>query len=170
MTLLQHAEAAAARLPIPARRRVFRVGYFALQGWWHIRRPHTSGVKVVLRRGDDVLLVRHTYGRRAEWDLPGGFINDGEVPQDAVLRELEEEVGVRAQRPVALGAILLRSSGRRDTVHCFAADADGDGASIEVDEGEIAQARWFARDALPSETTAYTRRMVARAYWDLFRE
>ncbi len=170
MTLLQHAEAAAARLPIPARRRVFRVGYFALQGWWHVRRPHTAGVKVVLRRGDDVLLVRHTYGRRAEWDLPGGFINDGEVPQDAVLRELEEEVGIRAQRPVALGAILLRSSGRRDTVHCFAADADGDGASIDVDEGEIAQARWFARDALPAETTPYTRRMVARAYWDLFRE
>ena len=81
-----------------------------------------------------------------------------------------EEVGVRAQRPVALGAILLRSSGRRDTVHCFAADADGDGAPIEVDAGEIAQARWFARDALPGETTSYTRRMVARANWNLFQE
>lgn len=170
MTLLQHAEAAAARLPIPARRRVFRVGYFALQGWWLVRRPHTSGVKVVLRRGEDVLLVRHTYGRRAEWDLPGGFIHDDEVPQDAVLRELEEEVGVRAQRPVTLGAILLRSSGRRDTVHFFAADVDADAAPIDVDAGEIAQARWFPRDALPEATTLYTRRMVARAYWDLFRE
>jgi len=169
VTLLEHAESAAARLPIPARRRVFRVGYFALQCWWHLRRPHTSGVKVVLRRGDDVLLVRHTYGRRGEWDLPGGFINDGEAPQDAVLRELEEEVGVRAQRPVALGAILLRSSGRRDTVHCFAADADDADLSLVVDAGEIAHARWFAHDALPSETTLYTRRMVARAYWEMFR-
>jgi ADP-ribose pyrophosphatase YjhB (NUDIX family) len=169
VTLLEHAEAAAARLPVAARRRLFRVGYFALQCWWMVRRPHTSGVKVVLRRGDDVLLVRHTYGRRWEWDLPGGFINDGEVPQDAVLRELFEEVGLKAQRPVALGAILLRSSGRRDTVHCFAADADGDAVGMDLDEGEIAQARWFAHDALPPETTMYTRRMVARAYWEMFR-
>jgi len=169
VTLLEHAEAAAGHLPVAVRRRAFRLGYFALQCWWVVRRPHTSGVKVVLRRGGDVLLVRHTYGRRAEWDLPGGFINDGEDPQDAVLRELSEEVGLTAQRPVALGAILLRSSGRRDTVHCFAADADGDAPGMTVDEGEIAQARWFAHDALPSETTPYTRRMVARAYWEMFR-
>jgi ADP-ribose pyrophosphatase YjhB (NUDIX family) len=167
VSLLERAENLASRLPIPARRRAFRVGYVALRGWWHVRRPRTAGVKVVLRRGDDVLLVRHTYGRRSEWDLPGGFINDDEVPQDAVLRELEEELGVHAQRPVALGAIVQRSSGRHDTVHGFAADVDG--APLELDEGEIAQARWFAHDALPEQTTPYTRRMVARAYWDLFR-
>ena len=167
--MLEHAESAAARLPTPARRRVLRIGYFALQCWWMVRRPHTAGVKVVLRRGDDVLLVRHTYGRRSEWDLPGGFLNDGEAPQEAVLRELSEEVGLRAQRPVALGALLVRSSGRRDTVHCFAADADGDGPALTVDEGEIAQARWFAHDALPPQTSTYTRRMVARAYWEMFR-
>jgi ADP-ribose pyrophosphatase YjhB (NUDIX family) len=167
VTLIEHAEAAASRLPVGARRRVFRVGYLALQGWWLVRRPHTAGVKVVVRRGDDVLLVRHTYGRRSEWDLPGGFINDGEVPQDAVLRELCEEVGLQATRPVALGTILQRSSGRRDTLHGFAADVDG--APLVIDDGEISQARWFARDALPEQTTPYTRRMVARAYWDLFR-
>ena len=167
MTLIERAEALVTRLPIPARRRAFRAGYLALQGWWLLRRPRTSGVKVVVRRGDEVLLVRHTYGRRAEWDLPGGFINAGETPQDAALREVAEEVGLRAERPVALGAILLRSSGRRDMVHAFAADVDG--APLELDEGEIAQARWFAHDALPAEVTRYTRGMVARAYWDLFR-
>jgi ADP-ribose pyrophosphatase YjhB (NUDIX family) len=167
VSLREHAETLAARLPIPARRRVFRVGYRALQGWWLVRRPHTSGVKVVVRHGHDVLLVRHTYGRRSEWDLPGGFINDGETPQDAALRELEEEIGLRGRRPVALGALLERSSGRRNTIHGFAADTDG--APLALDEGEIAQARWFAHDALPEETSSYTRRMVARAYWDLFR-
>jgi len=169
VTLLEHAEAAAGRLPIPARRRVFQLGYFALQCWWMIRRPRTSGVKVVLRRGDDVLLVRHTYGRRSEWDLPGGFLNESEDPQDAALREISEELGVQARRPVALGAILVRSMGRRDTRHGFAADADPDSAELDVDAGEIAQARWFAHDALPPATSDYTRRMVARAFWDTFR-
>ena len=167
MTLLERAEAVVTRLPIPARRRVFRVGYLALQAWWLVRRPSTAGVKVVVRRGDDVLLVRHTYGRRSEWDLPGGFINEGEAPQDAALREIAEEVGLQAERPVALGALVQRSSGRRDRVHAFATDVDG--APLEVDAGEIAQARWFPHDALPDAVTPYTRGMVARAYWDMFR-
>jgi ADP-ribose pyrophosphatase YjhB (NUDIX family) len=167
VSLLERAETVATRLPIPARRRVFQVGYMALQAYWWVRRPRTAGVKVVVRRGDEVLLVRHTYGRRAEWDLPGGFINEGETPQDAALREVGEEVGLRAERPVALGAILQRSSGRRDMVHAFAADVDGE--AISVDEGEIAQARWFPNDELPDAVTPYTRGMVARAYWDLFR-
>ena len=169
MTVLEHAEAAAARLPVPARRRVFRVGYFALQCWWMIRRPNTAGVKVVLRRGDDVLLVRHTYGRRSEWDLPGGFLNEGEEPQDAVLREIAEELGVQAQRPVALGTIQIRQAGRRDMRHAFAADADPGADGLDVDAAEIAQARWFPHGALPSATSAYTRRMVARAFWEMFR-
>jgi NAD+ diphosphatase len=167
--LFEHAEAAAARLPIPARRRVFQIGYFALRCWWIVRRPSTSGVKVVLRRDDDVLLVRHTYGRRSEWDLPGGFLNAGEDPQDAALRETAEELGLSAQRPVALGATLVRGGGRRDMRHGFAADVDPAGAGLDVDEGEIAQARWFPHDALPLETSDYTRRMVARAYWEMFR-
>jgi 8-oxo-dGTP pyrophosphatase MutT (NUDIX family) len=39
-----------------------------------------------------VLLVRHTYN--AGWRLPGGGVGRGEPPQDAVLRELSEEVGL----------------------------------------------------------------------------
>ena len=30
-----------------------------------------------------------------EWQLPGGWINQGELPQDAVRREVEEETGLR---------------------------------------------------------------------------
>jgi 8-oxo-dGTP diphosphatase len=167
VTLVERAESVVSRLPTPARRRAFRVGYVLLRGWWLVRRPRTRGVKVVVRRGEDVLLVRHAYGRRGEWDLPGGFINSGEPPQDAALREVEEELGLRATRPVALGTLLQRSGGKRDMVHGFAVEVKG--AALVIDEAEIAQARWFAHGELPTETSQYTRRMVARAYWDLFR-
>jgi 8-oxo-dGTP diphosphatase len=168
VTLFERAESAVSRLPTPARRRAFRLGYVLLRGWWFVRRPHTQGVKVVVRRGEQVLLVRHAYGRRSEWDLPGGFINSDEPPSAAVLRELEEELGVRAGRTVALGTLLQRVNGKRDTVHAFATDVDG--APLVLDEAEIAEARWFAHDGLPQEVSPYTRRMVARAYWELFRE
>ena len=52
-----------------------------------------------MRRGDDVLLVRHTFARRSEWDLPGGFLNEDEDPQDAALREIGEELGCARSDP-----------------------------------------------------------------------
>jgi NADH pyrophosphatase NudC (nudix superfamily) len=60
-----------------------------------------------------------------------------------------------------------RSGGKRDTVHAYAADVDG--TAPVLDEAEIAEARWFAYRDLPQETTPYTRRMVARAFWEVFR-
>ena len=39
-----------------------------------------------------ILLVKHRYN--PGWRLPGGGVNRGEPPQDAVLRELAEEVGL----------------------------------------------------------------------------
>ena len=39
-----------------------------------------------------ILLVRHSYN--PGWRLPGGGVDRGEPPQDAILRELAEEVGL----------------------------------------------------------------------------
>ena len=68
--------------------------------------PAVSVDAVVLRQGDsgtEALLIR----RGAEpWKgrlgFPGGFVENGEDPEDAVLRELEEETGVDGFDPVAL--------------------------------------------------------------------
>ena len=58
-------------------RRAYRVGYLALRPWWFVTRPHTIGMKAVVRCGDEVLLVRHTYARRDQWDIPGGYVRRG---------------------------------------------------------------------------------------------
>ncbi|GAA3040680.1 NUDIX domain-containing protein [Actinokineospora globicatena] len=42
--------------------------------------------------GDEVLLVRKTYGNR--WDIPGGYVDRGESPADACEREIREELGL----------------------------------------------------------------------------
>ncbi|SFT88772.1 ADP-ribose pyrophosphatase YjhB, NUDIX family [Actinopolyspora lacussalsi subsp. righensis] len=43
--------------------------------------------------GGEVLLVRKTYGNR--WDIPGGYVEPGESPARACVRELDEELGIR---------------------------------------------------------------------------
>lgn len=53
-----------------------------------------SVTAVVIREGK-VLLARHTYGGGAgKLIIPGGYVNVGETPQDALKREFMEETGI----------------------------------------------------------------------------
>ncbi|WP_406269633.1 NUDIX hydrolase [Nocardia sp. NBC_00881] len=74
--------------------------------------------------GEDVLLVRKTYGNR--WDIPGGYVDRGESPASACERELREELG-------------LNRSVNRLLVHDWApSDAEGDKVLYVFDCGELA--------------------------------
>ena len=54
-----------------------------------------ASVGVIVKRENKVLLVRHTYGSANGKLLnPGGFLQTGEMPFDAAIREVLEETGV----------------------------------------------------------------------------
>ena len=59
------------------------------------RRIHLGAAAVIFDGFGRVLLVRHSYGRRG-WELPGGGRRAKESLQQAVLRELREELGLEA--------------------------------------------------------------------------
>ncbi len=151
-----------------ALRAAYRAGYLVLRPWWFVTRPRTRGMKAVVRCGEQVLLIRHTYARRDQWDIPGGFVRPGEDVATALARELGEELGVEPVRVTAIAELASRFDHKRERLFAFAVDV-APGVALTPSEAEISEVRWSRHDALPPDCTVFTRRMVARAYWDEFR-
>ena len=110
----------------------------------------SAGGLVVDRRGSAnrpdprvALIARRTRSGDLEWVLPKGHLEAGESPEQAAVREVEEETGIRGSVVEALGIIdyWFVASGRRvhKTVHHYLLDAIGGELStvdIEVDQVE----------------------------------
>ena len=140
----------------PAIRRV-------LHTYWRFARGMTLGVRaLVIDPQGRVLLVKHSYV--SGWHLPGGGVETGETVQDALARELLEEGGITALEPPVLHGIYFNSRvSRRDHVALFVIRAfrqDGGPRNPR----EIVDYGFFARDALPPDTTRGTRARLAELF------
>ncbi len=140
----------------------YRVAYHLIGAYSLVRRPHSRGVKCVIACGESVVLVRHTYGPRRVWHIPGGGLHRGESTIAAARREMREELGLEDVSYHSLGEVRLRLQHRRVTIGCVHAElAD---TVLRPDPVEIAEARFFARDALPAPLGEEVRPLVERAF------
>ena len=104
--------------------------------------PLSSGILLFRRTGDDVeVLLIHPGGpywankQIGAWMIPKGGVDEGERPEDAAIREFEEELGTPlAVAPVPLCRI--RQSGGK-IVEVFAAEGDFDTGKLKSTDFEM---------------------------------
>jgi 8-oxo-dGTP diphosphatase len=109
-------------------------------------------VAAVIERSDRRLLIgqrRKDDTSPLKWEFPGGKVRDGEAPEAALVRELQEELGVTVLKSVELGRVRHHYEGTPEDleIRFFAASI----AESEVAPSAFEQIAW----SLPKELGSY---------------
>ncbi|MBE2221264.1 MAG: NUDIX domain-containing protein, partial [Anaerolineae bacterium] len=129
--------------------------FFFARIYWKIFQPLTWGVRLMLIKNGEIILVRHTY--RDGWYLPGGGLKRRETFQDAARREANEEAGATLGDLVFWGVYsnLIGDTSDHEVVmlcHSFELNSKTD--------REIAECRAFPLQELPIGTIHGVRKCV----------
>ena len=103
-------------------------------------------VAAIIRKGDKIFATQRGYGDFKDgWEFPGGKVEPGENPEDAIIREIKEELGADIRVTGFLTTVEHDYPGFHLSMDCFWAELK-DGTEMVLREHEAA--KWLALDEL----------------------
>ena len=112
------------------------------------RNPVACVAVLIVRDGQLLLARRGVAPAKGEWDTVGGFVDEGESAEDAVVRETWEEPGLRVGKLEYLGSIADQyGSERKPILHLTYLVSVAAGEPLP--SSDVASLTWFAFDKLP---------------------
>jgi len=126
------------------------------------------GTSAVIRNERGEILLQHR-SDNGLWGIPGGALDPGEDPAAGIIREVREETGldVVPERLIGVygGPDHISRYPNGDIVAftsiCFACRVTG--GTLNVDDDESLDLRWFAPDALPENMVQIHRPRIEHA-------
>lgn len=124
------------------------------------------GVGAIIIEDDRVLLVKRAHPpMQAQWSIPGGVLEVGELVREAAVREAREETGLIVEPGELLGVYdrVLRNPEQRVQYHYVLIDflCRRVGGELQAAD-DAAEVRWFIPEALPALNLAEDTQDVIR--------
>lgn len=102
-------------------------------------------VAAIIRDGDKILATQRGYGEFKDgWEFPGGKIEEGETPKQALVREIKEELDTLIEVGELLGTVEYDYPNFHLTMHCFLCTVKS--GNLVLNEHKAA--RWLTKDTL----------------------
>ena len=133
---------------------------------------------VVIDPDDRILLVRFEFPARTVWATPGGGIEPGESPEDAIRRELAEETGLTAAEvgPVLWTRLHIvpfiggRWDGQREQYHLVRTPAFTPEPRLsweQLNAEYVFELRWWTQGQLDEAAETFAPRRLPELVLDL---
>jgi len=121
-------------------------------GFVHFCDPKVAVIGLVVNKGAVLLVRRAVDPGKGLWSLPGGYMDAGEMPTEALHREVAEETGL-AIDVGEMSAIFPMENGAGERVGIVLAfQAKPAGTDVEVcAQDDVSEAGWFGPDQIPPE-------------------
>jgi ADP-ribose pyrophosphatase YjhB (NUDIX family) len=126
--------------------------------YWANSAPAVQGLLV--RDGRVLIGRRKIEPRKGYWDLPGGFLEEGELPVDGLRREFLEETGLHVDPVEWVGAFVDPYDGHFVLGLTWIVTGEGD----PVPADDVEELAWFAPDEIPRDMAFASQNEILRAW------
>lgn len=123
-----------------------------------------AGAFVTNPEGQLLLTRRAVEPFKGQWDLPGGYLEDGEHPEAGAIRELREETGLTVRITGLVGIYMdTYGAGGASTLNIFY-EAEVVSGEMAV-QGDVSELAWFAPTELPLSSFSFENGRQAISDW-----
>ena len=104
-------------------------------------------VAAIIRKDDKIFATQRGYGEWKDWwEFPGGKMEAGETPEEALVREIREELSAEISVDEFLCMVEYDYPAFHLTMHCYLCSLIGE--ALHLNEHEAA--KWLTKDELLS--------------------
>ena len=104
-------------------------------------------VAAIIRKGDEIFATQRGYGDFKDWwEFPGGKMESGETPEEALVREIREELDTEISVDKFIHTVEWDYPKFHLTMHCFMCSLKMD--ALHLNEHEAA--RWLNKEGIHS--------------------
>ena len=123
----------------------------------------TAGA-LIFNDSGQVLLLKHRFRAGSGWGIPGGFLEAGEHPEQALRREMREEIGLELEHVEIFTSRTFRRPQQVEVLFRARGSASaGRKVELKPQTMEVERAEWFSLHSLPDGLPKDQRELIERA-------